>query len=172
MQNIGLKYGVISGLVYIIISLITYLLGWAETRNAATGVLTWALGFFITFYLVYLAAKNYRDEENNGALSVGEGIKIALIMAIVAGVLASIYSIINMKYIDPDVVDRMMDASREDWERQGMDQSTQDQAEKFLKMFFNPALIVPFTIIFYAIGGLIKGAIVGSILKKEENMIA
>ena len=62
-----------------------------------------------------------------------------------------------------------MAAIEEGWENQGMSDEQIEQARGFTEPFMNLAFAIPITILTYVIGGLIKGAISGAILKQEAQ---
>ncbi|MDX1408923.1 MAG: hypothetical protein R3330_12335, partial [Saprospiraceae bacterium] len=67
MRQIGLKYGVICGLVYIITGLISILSGIQSGNGGrALGILLMVVMIGATFYVIYLGCKEYRDEVNDG----------------------------------------------------------------------------------------------------------
>ncbi len=164
MNNPGVKYGLIAGLVYIIIGLINYLFD-LSTTNQAMGFVIWLVAFLATFAVVFVACREQRDTA--GSISVSEGIKLGVTIALVAGVLAGLFTVLYTKVIDPDVMTRQLEMVEQQWEEQGLSDEQIEQSRKMITMFQNPVLTVPFTIIFYVIGGLIKGAISGAILRRD-----
>ena len=169
MQSIGLKYGGIAGLVYVAFSLVGTLMQGDGTPSMATGLITWALAWGITFFLVYTACKTYRDEVNGGAFNIGAGIKMALLISVIAGLIVGAYSIINTLVIDPGAVDTAVETAREQWEAQNMSEEQMETAEKWTRSMAGPAFAIPISIIFLALGGLIKGLISGAILAQEKD---
>ena len=164
MNNPGVKYGLIAGLVYIIFGLINYLFD-LSTSNQAMGAVIWLGAFLATFAVTFVACREKRD--NSGSITVSEGIKLGVTIALIAGILAGLFTVLYTMVIDPDVMARQLEMVEQQWEEQGMSDEQIEQSRQWVTMFQNPVLTVPFTIIFYVIGGLIKGAISGAILRRD-----
>ena len=165
MKNVGVKYGLICGLVVVIAQLAGNLLE-IQSMGRGAGLLSWFLVFAITFALVFAACKEFREE--NGNITVGEGLKIGVTCGLLAGLIGGVFGILYTQVIDPEFTERMMETMRDAWEEQGMTDEQITQAEKMTSMFVNPIWSVPVAIIWYVIGGLIKGPIAGAILRRSE----
>jgi len=164
MMQLAKKYGLLAGLVYIIVGLINLMFELSAAGNMA-GILLWAIPFFGTFAIVYVAVKEFREE--NGSLTTGQGVKLGVTIALIAAVLGSVFTLIYTQLIDPEVMTRQMEIMVETWEDQGMSDDQIEQARTWSETLMNPFLAIPFTIIWYVIGGLIKGAISGYKLKQD-----
>lgn len=165
VKNIGVKYGLICGLVVVIAQLVGILLG-TQTMGPGIGILSWFIVFAITFYIIYRGCMEYRDIHGN--ITTGEGLKIGVTCGLIAGLLGGIFSLLYGEIIDPEFSERLLETLREQWEEQGMSEEQIEQSMSFTERFTNPALSIPFTIIWYVIGGLIKGPIAGAILHRSE----
>lgn len=162
-----MKYGMIAGLTYIIVGLVNLMFDLAA-KGQMLGILLWLLPFLATFAIIYVAVKELREE--NGSLTTGQGVKMGVRIALIAAVMASIFTVIYTQLIDPDVLARQMELVEQTWEDQGMSDADIEQARGFTEPFMNPYITVPFTIIWYVLGGLIKGAISGSMLKRDAEI--
>ena len=72
------KWGLITGMVYVFFSLISNMLGLQEagsSGNMGIGMLVNVLLFGVTFYTVFLGVKEWRDQDMNGYSTTGEGFK-------------------------------------------------------------------------------------------------
>lgn len=169
MQKLGIKYGVICGLVYIICGMGTILIG-TEAQTSpliSTGIgLAMLLG---TFFVIFYGVKEFRDTVNGGMLSIGEGVKLGALIALIASILAAAFTLLYHYVIDPGYMDRMMETMRESFEEGGMPEEQIDQAMKWTNMFRSPLISVGFTIVWYSFWGFIKGLISGAILKREPS---
>lgn len=166
MKQIGIKYGVIAGFIYIIIGLMNFMFE-LSAQGGMTGILMWIVSFGLTFAVVYVAVKELREE--NGSLTTGQGVKLGVMIGLIAALMASAFTIIYTQLIDPNVMMDQMAAIEEGWENQGMSDEQIEQARGFTEPFMNLAFAIPITILTYVIGGLIKGAISGAILKQEAQ---
>ncbi|MDQ3017763.1 MAG: DUF4199 domain-containing protein [Bacteroidota bacterium] len=162
------KWGLITGMIYIAQSLVSNLLGIQQQgMGSGIGVLMLILITGITFYTIFLAIKEQRDENQNGYLTTAEGFKMGLKIGFIAGLLAGLFTLIYMKFIDPEMTNRMMEAAEEQWDKQGMDDDQREMARKWGGMFMSPLLLAAIAVIWTSVMGMLKGVIAGSILKKD-----
>jgi len=167
-KNIGLNYGITLGFATIAISVATYMVDMPLKTGWISGVL--GIGFMIA--LIVLGIKKYK-EENNGYLSLAEALKVGLAIALIGGIISSLYQLVFLSYIDPEYISRVQELQLEKMleEKPNMSedqiQMMQDMGSKFSSPWisFAGALIgnLFFGFIFALIGGLI--------FKKEENSI-
>ncbi len=163
-----LKWGLITGMVYIAQSLVSNLLGIQQKgMGSGIGILMLVVVVAITFYTIYLGVKEQRDENQNGYITTAEGFKLGLKIAFIAGLMAGVFTLLYMTVIDPDMTDKMMEAAEEEWDKQGMDEDQRAMARKFGGMFMNPFLLAAFSVIWITLWGMVKGVIAGSMLKKD-----
>lgn len=169
MKQTAIKYGLICGLVYIIFNLLGTLTG-----IQTSGKWLLSIGFNLvvvvaTFYIIYLGIKEYRDDVHAGVLSLGNGVKLGVMIGLIAGVLLAVFSYLYQTVIDPGLVERMMNEMRAGFEEQGMSDADIDQAMRFTEMMRNPALTAGFSVLWVTFWGLLKGLVGGAILQKHPT---
>lgn len=161
------KWGLITGMVYVIFSLISNVLGLSQGGNTGLGLLVNTVLFGVTFFTIYLGLKEFRDESLGGYLTVGQAVRSGLAVALVAGVIAGAFTIIYMTLIDPGMVDKIMATAEAQMDAQNVPEEQRELSRKITGMFVNPWIFAPFTVAWVAFWGLIKSLIAGQILKKE-----
>ncbi len=161
VSKIGLRYGIIAGLVLIIYSLILQLLGMAT--NKALGYITYV--FLIV--IVVLAHKAYK-ENGDGYMTLGQGLGIGMLISLISGVFSGIFSYIYLKFIDDSMIAQMMDMQIEAMEKQGLDDKTIEQAMEMTEKFMTPELIPLFAVIGMLFFGFIISLIVSLFTKKAN----
>lgn len=163
-----MKYGLIYGLVLVIFSLVNILTTPVDPTSAPwRSFLVNILILVVTYFIIHFGVKEFRDTVNNGALSLGEAIKFAILVTLLGAIIESVFGLIYFQFIDPEYLDRVFEGTRESLERRGLSEDQIDQQMKIGKMFSNPFLMVPLGIIYRVFWGLIKGLIAGLILKNE-----
>ena len=167
MQKLGMKYGLICGLVYIIFGMASILLGPDAQKSPFLSLLLGLAMVVSTFFVIFYGVKDFRDNINVGSLTVGEAVKLGALIALIAALLAAAFTLLYNYVIDPGYADRMMDAAREQLEDRGMTDEQIEQAMGWSEMFRSPALGAAFTVVWYCLWGLVKGLISGAILKQE-----
>ena len=166
MQKLGIRYGLICSLVYIIGSLVNNLMS-SGTPNQMMQFLVNIVMFGVTFYLVYIAIKEWRESED--VMSAGKGLKMGVLIGLIAGVVASVFSLIYWTVIEPDFFEKTLAATEDAYIEQGMSDEQIEQILGVTRKILNPVVLIPITIIWVVFWGLIKGAISGSILKKAAE---
>lgn len=169
MRQTGMKYGLICGLVYIVFNLINTLLGTQTSGNMMMSFLVNIVMFAATFYVIYLGVKEFRDAVNAGTLTIGDGVKLGLMIGLIAGLIAAVFGYIYQTFIDPEMMERILDETRRNLEERGMTDEQVDQALWGAKMMQNPALTAGLSILWITFWGLIKGLIAGAILKRQPE---
>jgi len=141
------------------------------TDNTLLAIITWLINIAISVVFIVMAVEQYK-KANEGFLSIGEAIKVGVLVAVIAGVIGAIYQVIYATIIDPDYYDKVVEVAMK--KMSAMANFNEEQLEEFQdKMYANkPSIASSFStsVIFSAIGGLIISAIVGAVKKKEQPM--
>ena len=163
-KNLIVNKGVTLGVAMVLFSLIMYATGNHLEPHWSSSVITSAL--FIG--IIILGIKSFRSE-NGGFLSWGQGVKIGVGIAIIAGLINVIYSYIFMSFIEPDFMNQMMEIQNQAYLDKGMTEEEIEMANKMGEAFQSPGIMAAMGIIMYAIGGFVVSAIVAAIMKKSEQ---
>ena len=163
-KSIILNYGLILGIAGILVNLVIYAMGMHLNPHWSVSLLQGAL--LIGFIIV--AIKKYK-EANGGFLSWGQGVKVGVGVAIVAGLIGVIYSYLFMNFIEPEFMTQMMEVQNQKMLDQGMTEEQIEAANEMSKNFQSPGIIAAFAIIGSAIGGFVVSAIAAAIMKKSEE---
>ena len=158
------NYGVILGVIMIFIAVIMYVTG-----MSLEGVQWPQYLYYIIFPVVIFYAISQFKKQNANELSLGQAIKIGLIIGVISAVVYIIYGLIFNYIIDPDFMGLMKEVVRDKMlEAPNATQETVDQQMKFVEMFMNPlvgsALWIGLSMLF----GLIWSLIGGLVMKKEQ----
>ncbi len=168
-KSIMLNNGIALGLTTIGISVINYVSGFDVSHGWIGGV----LGVFAMIYFIYMGIKKNRDQVNGGFISLGQALKVGIAIALVAGVLASIYQVIFLYYIDPEYLSRIQALQLEKMLETNPDmpeetiQMMQDMGDKFSSPWITFASSLVGNLFF----GFIFALFSGLILKKDDSSI-
>jgi hypothetical protein len=167
-RNIALNYGLILGFTTVLISVATYIID----MPLKTGWISGLLGVIVMIALIVLGIKKYKDG-NDGYISLVEALKVGIAVALVGGIIGSLYQLVFLSYIDPNYISRVQELQLEQTLEQNPEMSNEqiqmmkDMGSKFSSPWisFAGALIgnLLFGFVFSLIGGLI--------LKKDKNPI-
>ncbi|MEM9990325.1 MAG: DUF4199 domain-containing protein [Bacteroidota bacterium] len=161
----GLRYGLIGGAALIVYNLLSFLvfIPTGGTLLLISGVLSLA----IYIGTAALVIKYHRDDELQGYITLGRCVGLGTITIIIATIISSIFAYVYMNYIDPSIVDEMLEVSMsmfeslldEDEYKQAID-SAKEQQEGLLGGLVQPIFFSVFT-------GLVLSTIVGLIMRRN-----
>ncbi|QNM86064.1 DUF4199 domain-containing protein [Polaribacter pectinis] len=156
--------GLILGVASIILSLVMFATGNHLDPHWSTSVVSAALFIGLIIY----GTKQFKAA-NGGFMSWGQGVKIGVGIAILAGLIVVVYNYIFMNFIEPDFMNQMMEIQNQKFLDQGMTEEQIEAANEMGKSFQSPGIMAAMGIIGYAIGGFIVAAITSAIMKKSEE---
>ncbi|MEO8773931.1 MAG: DUF4199 domain-containing protein, partial [Gelidibacter sp.] len=160
----AINYGVILGLVMVVISVMTYITGLAlEGAQWPTAI------YYLIFPIVILYAIAQYKKRNFNILSLSDALKVGVLIGVISGIVFVVYSLIFNYFIDPDFQNQIMDVARDNMLEQNPDMTEEMVAQgmKFVEMFMNPAIASAFWIAMSSLFGLIYSLIGGLVMKKE-----
>jgi hypothetical protein len=161
VSQIGLRYGLILGLVFVVFGLILQMTGLA-TNNWINSI------SYIFLIIAIVMAHNAFKEGRDGFMSIGQGIGIGTLMSLIAGTLSSIFTYIYIKFIDDSMMQLIKDKQIESMQAQGMDDAQIDQAMEIAGKFSSPEMILVFGILAITFFGFILALIVSLFTKKSN----
>lgn len=166
----AINYGVPFGIIMILQFVIMYVLDINPQESPMAGVIINVLNYLILpFVIIYLAANNFKTKFNHGFISMGETIKIGLTVCAIAALMYGIFYLI-FDFIFPEFKEELFHKIEEITVKQTPNITAEQlkMSMKFVKIFMNPYIVVPFTIIMYCVIGLVHSLIVGVIVKKDK----
>lgn len=102
MKNITLKYGLIASLIVVGVPATTMaIVGWG-TESFDLGQVVGYSSMIVAMAMVYFAMRHYRDKENKGIMSFGQGMKIGLLISSMGGAAWGLYNLVFVLWIMPD----------------------------------------------------------------------
>ena len=158
--NNGLMLGVAS----ILVSLIVYATGNHLPPHWSISLISIALTIGAIIY-----GSNQFKKANSGFMSWGQGVKIGVGIAILAGLIGAIYNYVFMTCIEPNYMEQLMEIQNQKLFDGGMSEEQIEAANEMSKKFTSPLMGVAFSIIGSAIFGFIISAITSAVMKKTEE---
>jgi hypothetical protein len=156
--------GVVLGVASVIYSLVIYATGNHLNPHWSGSLITGAIFIGVIFYGI----KQFK-EANGGFLTWGEGVKIGVGIAVLGGLIVVIYNYLFMSFIEPDLMNQLMEVQNQAFLDQGMTEEQIEAANEMSQAFQTPGIMAAVGIISYAIGGFIVSAITAAIMKKSEE---
>ncbi len=161
VSQIGLRYGLILGLVSIVFGMILQLTG--QATNNWLGY----IGYILFIVMIVLAHKAFK-EGGDGFMSVGQGIGIGTLTSLIGGTMSSIFTFIYIKFVDDSMLQMIRDKQIEAMEKQGLDDAQIEQSMQIASKFSGPVAILIIGIIGAVFVGFIISLIVSLFTKKTN----
>lgn len=159
-----LNYGLVLGVVSVLISLTVYALGKHLDQDWRFGV----LNFLAMIVIIVLGIRNFKLANLN-IISWGQAVKIGVGIAIISAVIGIIYNLIFANFIEPDFMNQLMEKQRLAWSEANMTEEQIEGAESMMATFSSPAITSAVGIVAAAFFGFIISAIAGAIMKRTEE---
>ena len=166
----SLNYGVAFGIIMILQFVVMYILDLNPQDTPLIGVIINVLNYLVLpFLFIYLAANNFKINLNKGFLSLSETFKIGLTVCALAALIYGIFYLV-FDMIVPEFKQELLAKIQEVTVKQTPNITSEQlkMSMKFVEMFMNPYVVVPFTILMYCVIGLIHSLIVGLVIKKDK----
>lgn len=163
-KGIILKWGLIGGVLSIIIGLIAYLLNMTDSK------LVQYLSILIMLGAIVFAHFEYRDKLNNGFAKFGELFRVGFLVSLVISFISLIWFYLYVSFLDTDLIARTLSKVESDMVERGLSGEGLDQALNMTKKFMTP-LYMSLTGFFYAaILGLVVTLVSALIIRNENPM--
>ncbi len=162
----ALRYGVIGGLLVIVIGLIQYLLGITSTISQAVG---W-LSMLITIVFPVLAIRGHRDNDLGGYISYGRGLGTGVLTALIIGLVTAIWTILLYNVIDPSIMDQIMQVQAEAMEEQGMSDEDIENVATMTGKFMTAPVMAAIGFGTSLLFGFVASLIAGAVMKRERTI--
>jgi hypothetical protein len=158
---VGGRYGLLTGLVSVIISFGIYAL--EMDQNPVVRFVTLA----VLVVGIILAMRNFKAQ-NGGFMSYGQGLGVGVTVSSVVGVLSAAFTYVYTTFVDPELMTRIMDKARVDMETKGMSEVQIDQAMAFSAKFMTGPVMLLFTFLGSIIIGLLISLIAAAFVKNPQ----
>lgn len=159
--SVGLRYGLLTGLVSIIISFALNVAHMEQSPAKWLSTIILIVGIFL--------AQSYYKQQNVGFMSYGEGMSVGMMLTLVSGIMGAVFSYIYISFMDNGMIARTLDKARTDMESKGGASDEQiDQAMQLTAKFMTPVSISLFVVLFSLLFGLAISLVVSAINKNPK----
>ncbi len=155
------KNGFYLGLALIVFQAVMYLADIGNQSNLRY------LSLVILAGGIYFFTLQFRDHVNDGYISYGRSLGYGVLLSVFSGILSAAFVYVLFKYIDPNMIDRMLLESEDYILETIKDEAQAEKAIEMNKMLISPGLIAIGTVLNNLILGLIISLILSIFLKRE-----
>ncbi len=170
MKKTAIRYGSYGIGVVLALFVVNWFVTNGERENFETGEVVGWTGILLSVIFVAFGLKYYRDHQNGGRLSFGEGMKLGLLIILLPSFAFGLFNLVYVHVIDPGFMDAYYNYEVEKIRASTSGAELQeklDQMAKDKEMFEHP--VVPFVAMFLSVFlvGLIVTVISSLVLKRN-----
>lgn len=158
----SLNYGLILGGISVLFGFMLYSMDAHTSRETSTQVISIVIMVGVIAWGIF----NFR-KANNGYLSISESLKLGAGIALIAGIIAVIYTMFVANVLDPEFATKVAEIQKASDEAAGelTSQQIQQRYDGTIDYFW---ISYPFILIFNILLGLVIGLLTGLVLKKQK----
>lgn len=169
-MKIALKYGLIYSGINILWNLLLYI---TELNRSDNAWIFQTLGLVFMIICIIMAINEYKKNEGAGFIDFGTAFKQGLIIAVISGIIGSVYYVLYVNVIDTSFNDYIMQKQVDKMAEMGMAEGDIEKAIGQSAKFQTPFWLMTFGILGSLFVGSIISLIIAAIMKKPNpNEIA
>ncbi|MGC3943462.1 MAG: DUF4199 domain-containing protein [Chryseolinea sp.] len=130
-RMVGIKYGLIATVFGIVFFLGQVFAG----QNPYTMKGGWVVSVLSTALFLFLAHKEYKND-NNGFMSYGDGLLVAVWYTIVSVVVGMLFSYIYVHFIDTNIMKEFWEKNYEEMQQRGQSDDAIEKTQSMIKSVF------------------------------------
>ena len=163
LLNNALRYGIYTGIAYVVVSLLFYSLGLSTKPWVGYS------SYVVVIVGIVMGTLAYRDKHSNGFISYGRALASGVLISLFTGVIMGIYAYVFFGFFDPEMMGKMLDIAAENMAKKGMTDEQIDAGLKFTSRFMTPPIIAATSVLSLAFWGTIFSLITSIFIKREDN---
>lgn len=166
----AIRYGVIGGMVFILYTLIGNLTGIGRPTAGLIPLLFFGLASFaIYILLLVLAIKSHRDDDLGGYIDIKRSMIVGTTVAVIAGVISSLFGYLYMTVIEPDMAATMMSEMETMFENMGLPEEDYEAQLADMEARLDPMSSLTQGLMWAPAIGAVVSLITGATLKREPE---
>ncbi len=159
-----MTYGAILGISMVLYNIILYVAD--LTLNKPLSYISYVL----IIGGIYLAIKSFRDQSEQKAITYGKALGVGVLTVLFSSVFVALYTYALYQFIDPSLIQKMLDMSREQLTTNGMSDDQVEAAINMSSKIMTPGLISIMVIPMSVFMGTIFSLVIAAFLKKEPSI--
>lgn len=169
----AMKWGLIMGGIYCVITVISYFLGNFQPENAespAAKVMAYGM-YAIMIFLLVVGMQQHRDKDLGGYMTYSRGLGFGALTGLFYGIIAAILLLVVYTWMVPaDYFDRVMDLAMEKALQQNPDMTPDQMAmgKKIANFFMNPPMLAITALITGVVSCFFFSLLISALVKKAN----
>jgi len=167
-ENVYIKstmtYGLITGLVLVVYTLLLYATNNIINQNFFLGV----INYLILIGGIVMGTRSYRDHFLGGYISYSKALGYGVVISVFTGVIVGIFTYLLYAVIDPGLLEQSMKMFEEALLNQGMSPDQVEAVTSMQREIRSPFMMLISSVFTYALLGLIFSLVTSAFLKKDK----
>lgn len=160
----AMTFGLITGILLVIYTLLLYITDNYVSKNTILGLLQWVI---LTGGLYY-GIKTYRDQHSEGYITYGRSLGLGVLISVFVGVIIGIFTYLLYTAIDPELLEKTMRVAEEEMLKTGMSEEQVETATEMQRTFTSPTIMLFSSVFSFAFIGTIISLIISIFTKNEK----
>ncbi|MCD4679385.1 MAG: DUF4199 domain-containing protein [Bacteroidales bacterium] len=163
----ALTYGLALGGILILLELLFYSFDLDPKSK-----IRW-VSILVLIGAVVIGVKNFRDKDLNGYITYGKSVSLSFLIGIYSAVLVSIFMFFFITYIDPGMIDVILEQAEEEILKTNPNMSDQefDMAMSYTEKFTTPVWITIWSFLALTVQAIIAALIISIFMKKNDDSL-
>lgn len=159
---VAIKYGLLTGLLYVVFATVNYI-----TESYGNFFLALLVSIVISVTGIVLALREFK-KQNNGFMTYGQGLGLGLMVSIIAGLISGLFSMMYIQFVDPGMPEKIIDATMEQMASFGVDDSILEGQREEIMSSFTPLKQLTSALSNAFFSGLILSLIIAAVMKHKR----
>lgn len=159
-----MTYGLITGLVLIVYTLLLYSTNNLINQNFFLGI----INYLILIGGIVMGTRSYRDQFLEGYISYSKALGYGVVISVFTGIVVGIFTYLLYAVIDPGLMEQSMKIFEEEMLNQGMSADQVETITDMQRKIRSPFMMLISSVLSYALLGLILSLITSAFLKKDK----
>lgn len=108
MKKTVLRYGLFSAITIVVLFTLSWII-YRDSNFEAQEVFGYS-SMVISLLFVFFGIKHFRDKENDGVLTFGQGMKVGLMIVLIPALIFGVFDIIYTTFLNPGFMERYYSA--------------------------------------------------------------
>lgn len=161
--SIGLKYGVITSILGILIGMALFFMGLNDFSGSGSSSLVNILILILGIYLGTEALK----QSNEGYASTGDIVMMSLYLGVALGIISGLFWSIYLNYVDPSIIQKIISVTEARMEEAGNSDEQMEMALSMTEKMMSPGWFTLVSTLMNVIFSSIIGALMSLFLKND-----
>lgn len=162
LRPIAVRFGIISGFIGILTSLILYF-----TNQEYTSLLKWLPVIFM-MVIIIVGQQQMAKANSSYLISFGTLFKAGMVITLITAIVMVIYFIFYANFIEPNFADKVLDISRAEMAKKGLSEDQTEAAIEISRKFMSPIIMCVISFISNLVIGVLAAVVGAAIFKNEK----